>query len=394
MPSGLRIFLVASLLALPAYWFTQAGGWRAQTDPIPKTPDRVEVRRPLIVQGAPVPVAVVEAKPEATPEVTPKAPTMPKTEAVRPKSEPMQAPEPAVVVPAEPRPILPEALVRPSSSSASSKQAATLTVVPVVVAAGSNDAPLAASAIVMPPSVESRSAAQVEPRVETTPVKAEMHASTLGPAQSDLRKLPEHFSLRYSVQSGDEGFKFGQAVYSGHLREGRYSLTSVSEATGVASLLLSGKIIQSSEGRITAQGLQPDWFSTIKGERKRPTVRFDWPQQRLLLPGGAVSLPTQTQDLLSFPFHLAMRVREGDAAWVMSVTNDKNLRNYNFQVMGREMLTLGATRIETLRVQGRRSGDGSLDVWLAPERQWLPVRIRTLDQQGKVILLSLLEGNR
>jgi hypothetical protein len=65
------------------------------------------------------------------------------------------------------------------------------------------------------------------------------------------------------------------------------------------------------------------------------------------------------------------------------------LRNYRFQAIGRESLKVGAERMETLRLQGSRSGEGSLDVWLAPARNWLPVRIRTQDQKGKVIVLTL-----
>jgi hypothetical protein len=45
--------------------------------------------------------------------------------------------------------------------------------------------------------------------------------------------------------------------------------------------------------------------------------------------------------------------------------------------------------VETLHVQGSRAGDGSLDVWLAPTRHWLPMRIRTQDEKGKVIELNL-----
>jgi hypothetical protein len=49
-------------------------------------------------------------------------------------------------------------------------------------------------------------------------------------------------------------------------------------------------------------------------------------------------------------------------------------------------------QVETLRLQGSRSGEGSLDVWLAPDRDWLPVRIQMLDQKGKVIVLILQDS--
>ncbi len=207
-----------------------------------------------------------------------------------------------------------------------------------------------------------------------------------------IRNLPQQIALRYSVQSGEDGFVLGQSIYSGWIRDGRYSLTSVTEATGITALFVSGKITQRSEGSLTAEGLQPDKFWGEKGKQVQPPVRFDWLSRLLLLPAGAVELPAQTQDLLSFAFHLAMRVQEHDAAWEMPVTNGKKLRNYQFQVMGWETISIGGGRLEALRLQGSRSGEGSLDVWLAPAQHWLPVRIRTLDQKGKVIVLTLQEA--
>jgi len=206
------------------------------------------------------------------------------------------------------------------------------------------------------------------------------------------RDLPERIALRYSVQSGEDGLVLGQTTYSGQVRDGRYSLVSVTEATGITALFVSGKIIQTSEGRVTAQGLQPELFLNRKGERKQSLVRFDWARQRLLLSAGEVELLPETQDLMSFPFHLAMLVHEGDAAWSLPVTNGKKLREYGFRVIGRAPLTTGNTRVETLHLQGGRNGEGSLDVWLSPARQWLPVRIRTLDQKGKVIVLTLQDA--
>ncbi len=224
-----------------------------------------------------------------------------------------------------------------------------------------------------------------------SPPKLQPVAADPPPARP-LRSLPQQLALRYSVQSGEDGFTLGESVYSGWIRDGRYSLSSVSEATGVAALFVSGKIIQRSEGSIGPEGLQPERFWGEKGGRVQTPVRFDWPSHLLALPGGSVELPVRTQDLLSFPFHLAMTVQEADAAWTLSVTNGKKLRNYQFQIVGRESVNLGDQRVEALRVQGSRAGEGSLDVWLAEARHWLPVKIRTLDQKGKVIVLTLLEG--
>lgn len=240
------------------------------------------------------------------------------------------------------------------------------------------------------PEIATETAAETVPAPPpslTPPVPAPPAAATAPPFR---RELPEHITLRYAVQSGEEGFTLGQATYTWQVRRGHYSLVSVAQATGITALFVSGKIIQTSEGQVTPAGLQPKQFWIAKGERRQAPIQFDWLRQHLRLPSGSVDLPAQTQDLLSFSFHLAMTAREGDAPWSLPVTNGKKLKVYGFHVVGQEVLQRGgAAPVETLHLQGSDTDAGSLDVWLAPNRHWLPVRIRTLDQKGKVMLLDL-----
>ena len=203
------------------------------------------------------------------------------------------------------------------------------------------------------------------------------------------RALPARLVLVYNVLAGEGGFKLGQAIYTWQANRGTYHLESVAQASGLASLFVSGSIVQTSEGRMADSGLIPELFIQAKSERRQDTARFDWGNKRLILPNGNEALHQGTQDLLSFPFHLAMTVEEGDETWALFVTNGRKLKGYDFALLGRERLEVGKANVDTLHVQGSRTGDGSLDVWLAPERHWLPVRIRTQDQKGKVVELNL-----
>lgn len=210
----------------------------------------------------------------------------------------------------------------------------------------------------------------------------------------ERRSLPERLVLVYNVHAGDGGFNLGQATYTWQVRGERYNLSSVAEATGLASLFMSGRIEQSSEGRVGPAGLLPEQFSMARNQKRQDTARFDWPGKRLFLAKGEELLRDNTQDLLSFPFHLAMTVAEGDGGWIVPVTNGRKLKGYRFVILGRESVEVGRERMETLHVQGTRAFEGNLDVWLAPNRHWLPMRIRTEDQKGKIMELTLarLEG--
>lgn len=255
---------------------------------------------------------------------------------------------------------------------------------------------------VPPPDQTPPAAVEAAPVSEPTPAVPPEPPPTLAPVLADpeptspappppraLRALPNQFTLVYQVQAGDSGFIAGRTTYTWLAREGRYNLVGVTEATGITALFISGKIVQTSEGRITATGLQPEQFWIAKGDKRQAPVRMDWPQNRLLLPDGGIELPPLTQDLLSFPFHLAMTARDEDGEWRLPVTNGKKLREYDFRILGRETVPVGEVPVETLHLQGGRPGEGTLDVWLAPGRHWLPLRIRTLDQKGKVLVLSL-----
>lgn len=347
MPNGQRIFIAALLLSLLAHLVVAGSSSHWWTPPASEIPFPIEAHL-LLPESAPVVAPVSSLAPVAAMRQTVTEPQHGRSPHALPEETPTALSE----------------LPNPAE--------------PVVVAQAA-------------PVEEPTPAVPLPATQQELPPKQQAVAAEPQPARS-LRSLPQQLVLRYGVQSGEDGFTLGESLYSGWIRDGRYSLSSVSEATGVAAMFVSGKIIQRSEGSIGPDGLQPERFWGEKGSRVQTPVRFDWPAGLLALPGGSVELPARTQDLLSFPFHLAMTVRETDGAWTLPVTNGKKLRNYQFEIMGRETLSLRDQRVEALRVQGSRAGEGSLDVWLAESHHWLPVKIRTLDQKGKVIVLTLLEG--
>ncbi len=209
-----------------------------------------------------------------------------------------------------------------------------------------------------------------------------------------LRQLPSQFKMTYAVKMGEDGFTAGRATYLWRSEKGRYSLVNTIEATGLASLFMSGRIIQLSEGAFDETGLRPEQYWLQRNARKQDSARFNWVAKQLSLSGGSegASLLPQTQDLLSFPFHLAMTGRAGEAEFILSVTNGKRLQAYTFNVLGEEVLRMGESDVNVLHMQGRREGEGTLDVWLDLRHGGLPLRIKTLDMKGKAIVLEAESG--
>jgi hypothetical protein len=204
-----------------------------------------------------------------------------------------------------------------------------------------------------------------------------------------VRALPAHLVLVYDVVAGKEGLKLGQAVYTWQAREGRYQLDSEAQAQGMASLFLSGRITQHSEGRIGSRGLEPELYQQTRKDKLKGSARFDWAQQQLITLKGTETLNPGAQDILSFAFHLALTVTEDAAPWQMPVTNGRSLKLYQFQVLGRESVQLGQVTLEALRIRGSRPGEGNLEVWLAPALGWLPVHIHSEDDKGMPLDMRL-----
>jgi len=213
------------------------------------------------------------------------------------------------------------------------------------------------------------------------------------PTRPALRDLPTDLVIDYAVQigDGDNGFVAGRAAYHWHSGQGRYSMVSTVQATGLTALFGSGRIVQVSQGRLDAGGLQPEQYWLERGSRKQDAARFDWSRNQLVLSGGEPSQPlrAQAQDLLSFPFQLALTVREDEPDFMLWVTNGRNFRDYAFHVLGRETVNIAGGQAETVHLQGARAGEGTLDVWLDRAGSGLPIRIRTVDQKGKTMVLRL-----
>lgn len=243
-----------------------------------------------------------------------------------------------------------------------------------------------------PEPVEPPPVAVAPPPVAEPPVPAKPPPA---PERKAVRSLPEELKITYAVQVGDDGFVAGRATYIWHSRNGRYSLVNTVEATGLAALFISGRIVQLSEGVVDGYGLRPEQYWLQRNQRKQDTARFNWPLNQLTLGGNreGQALTPQAQDMLSFPFQLALTARADEGEFSMGVTNGQRFKEYQFRSLGKERLTLAGREVEALHLQGRREGEGTLDVWLDPRKGGVPVRIKTLDTKGKVFVLELEPGS-
>ena len=264
--------------------------------------------------------------------------------------------------------------------------------------------PLAASlpeaptpAVVVPPESAAETAS-LEPavNVEAVPVAQRGPESieqkpVLAEVLPPLNPLPPRIDLRYQVSYG---LASGEQTLV-WVNEGgqRYTLISVAEATGLAGIFYHGKFVQTSRGRITPRGLQPEAFWDQRGD-KRSSAQFDSSQGHLTL-NPANGTPRhfkyegEVQDALSLFFQMALTAPPPAGTLTYSVFNGKKLRDYSYTVRGEALLETAVGSLRTLHLARVTDSDGRFEIWLAIDRHYLPVRVLKSDDKGNEVELKV-----
>ncbi|MCF8152301.1 MAG: DUF3108 domain-containing protein [Sulfuritalea sp.] len=194
--------------------------------------------------------------------------------------------------------------------------------------------------------------------------------------------LPRRGQMRFSLARGADGLVLGQVVYTWEHDGQAYKLQSVTETTGLAALLKPMRVVQSSQGDVTAAGLRPREFrhERVKG---LDTASFDWKRRVVSYEGREETIVAGTQDMLSLYWQLVLLgVKRGSLE--LPVATGRKLENYRFEIVGEEPVTLPAGKRNAVRMKSRSSGADTIEVWIVPELRGLPVRIRFTDRKGEV----------
>ena len=195
-----------------------------------------------------------------------------------------------------------------------------------------------------------------------------------------------HTSLDAKVD-GDAAGK-AKIVYQ-LLPEGtHYQLKSLIQAKGLAALLIPD-LLQTSDGLLSSAGLQPIHYLYQFGDKKNKTFSadFNWEQKQLNLHSAngdqTLALAVGTQDLLSFMYQFMFVAPLQDMQ--LSITNGKKIGIYDYSFAGEELLATKMGNINTIHlVRMAAEGEKKTELWLALDYQYVPVKIRETEKQGKV----------
>ena len=192
------------------------------------------------------------------------------------------------------------------------------------------------------------------------------------------------FDVRTQIGGATEGS--AQITYS--LNGQQYQLKSVIKPQGLAALII-GNLVQTSEGILTKNGLQPLDYLYKYGEKADKTyaAKFDWANKNVSLITAkgikTAEISDGTQDLLSFMYQF-MYVAPLQRMQIRIATG-KKLANYQYSFDGEENINIPLGEIKTIHILHiGDDNDEKTELWLALDYQYMPVKIRKTEKNGKI----------
>jgi hypothetical protein len=136
---------------------------------------------------------------------------------------------------------------------------------------------------------------------------------------------------------------------------------------------LRGEAVRSSQGSVAPDGLRPQKFEDRRSGRETKQADFD---------PAAKTGTLLRQDRLSFIWTFAFSPPGGPST--VSVADGKDVKTYTYQPAGRERLRTPAGEFDALKLVKRRDHpqDRVTEIWLAADRNFLPVKILVVEKDG------------
>jgi hypothetical protein len=241
------------------------------------------------------------------------------------------------------------------------------------------------------------------PQPEALPTDAGAPETTSGEAQAPqrvalaaessaaiARNLPRRGRISYTVLYGDSRTYVGRVVQNWQIDSSSYTMGSEAETVGFVDLFRPQRLVYRSQGRITSQGLRPDSFiasRTRNGRTEVAEARFDWNAGSLTYGMASESpkstaVPAGAQDLISFVYQFVI-VPPAPGRHRIPITTGTRYEIYDVDVGVETPIDTPIGTLKALPVkQIVPPGTESIEVWLAADYRYLPVRIRHFDREG------------
>ena len=133
------------------------------------------------------------------------------------------------------------------------------------------------------------------------------------------------------------------------------------------------------------------------GKDKNDHLVFDWSQHQLQFSSkdrqGEYSFPSDALDKLNYQLKLRQDLIANRELPSYAVTDRHNMKNYDFEIIGTEVLQTPMGKLNALQLKRIRDADAKrqTNIWLATDWDYLLVKIHQ-QEKGKSIEVVMIEG--
>jgi hypothetical protein len=214
--------------------------------------------------------------------------------------------------------------------------------------------------------------------------------SAVAEPEADLPPAYQRVSTEFSVFVNGEKQSAGSARID-YMQQpsGQYALHWVVEGRGLLKLLYP-KLEQQSRGEIGPHGLKPHFYRYAFGSKadKIYEANLDWESNFITLKTAKgeqrYELPGNTQDILSFMYQFMFVPPLQDMQ--VALTNGRRLNTYQYEFEGEDTMVIADQTIQTVHIAHTRGEtDEKIELWLASDYRYVPVKIRKQEKNGMVI---------
>jgi hypothetical protein len=198
---------------------------------------------------------------------------------------------------------------------------------------------------------------------------------------------PQSVSASYNVlrNGGHVGVMHETFEASGE----SYRIVSETHAVGPLALFVPHPLRVTSSGRLTGAGLTPQLYESRRGDDdpRRIRAEFDWEGAQLKVTRSGrneiLPLPPGTQDQLSIMYQFIYLAPDRPQTLQLSRTTGRRLEQHRYTVRtGVEIETALGPMTTVHLVRQHQPEESGVEIWLAPQHRYLPVRMLILDDNG------------
>jgi hypothetical protein len=218
--------------------------------------------------------------------------------------------------------------------------------------------------------------------------------ASAAPAARIKLNPPPSAELNYSVKARQSGMTLtGDTVIQWNVSGNSYSVADETRA------MLVGKIIsEKSEGAIDDYGLAPQRFTekrfrksetTTTFDRKNGTISFSESPQTYPIKGGEQDRASAMWQLISIARAAPTKFKAG-SSWTFLVAGQRDADQWTFKVGRQEKIATTSGEVSAWHISRVPGSSGQqLDIWLAPSKEWYPVRLRLAEPDGEYVEQNL-----